>query len=96
MAQRKLLGIRKSVCTCMRGRFTERGGLVFVAPRRCDLCARLVFVAPRRCDLCARLVFVAPRRCDLCARLFEKRESMPILRIVPLKNLTFVVPTLVL
>ena len=82
MAQRKLLGIRKSVCTCMRGRFTERGGLVFVAPRRCDLCARLVFVAPRRCDL--------------CARLFEKRESMPILRIVPLKNLTFVVPTLVL
>ena len=43
----------------------------------------------------AILIFVAPRKCDLFGRLCEKRESMPLLCVVPTQNLYFVVPTLV-
>jgi len=41
------------------------------------------------------LSFGAPSRCDQFGRLSEKRENMP-LPCVPLKHLSFVVPTLVL
>jgi len=41
------------------------------------------------------LSFGAPRKCDTFGRLREKRESMPLLCVVPHQDLSFVVPTLV-